>query len=54
MGAWGGYSGFKPWGERVGRFRLLGDGHVDFKAAFAKRAQDGFEGWAVLEWECAL
>lgn len=54
MGAWGGYSGFKPWGEREGRFRLVGDGQVDFKAAFSKLAQDGFEGWAVLEWECAL
>jgi sugar phosphate isomerase/epimerase len=48
------YSGYQPWLERAGRFRSLGDGQVDFKAIFSKFAQYGFEGWAVLEWECCL
>ena len=37
-----------------GRFRSLGDGQIDFKAIFSKMAQYDFDGWAVLEWECAL
>ncbi|MET3890283.1 sugar phosphate isomerase/epimerase [Bosea sp. OAE506] len=53
-GRQGVYSGFAPWVERAGRFRSLGDGHVDFKAIFSKLAQYGFAGWPVLEWECAL
>jgi L-ribulose-5-phosphate 3-epimerase UlaE len=32
----------------------LGDGQVNFKSIFSKLAQYDFEGWAVLEWECAL
>ncbi|MCA6314047.1 TIM barrel protein, partial [Phenylobacterium sp.] len=32
----------------------LGDGQVDFRAIFSKFAQYGYQGWAVLEWECAL
>lgn len=48
------YSGYQPWVDRAGRFRSLGDGQVDFKAIFSKFAQYGFEGWAVLEWECCL
>jgi sugar phosphate isomerase/epimerase len=43
-----------PWIDRAGRFRSLGDGQVDFKAIFSKMAQYGYEGWAVLEWECCL
>jgi len=27
---------------------------VDFKAIFSKLAQYDYDGWAVLEWECAL
>ena len=50
-GAYGGYLG---WVERPGRFRSLGDGQVDFGAVFSKFAQHDFDGWAVLEWECAL
>lgn len=50
----GAYGGYLPWVERPGRFRSLGDGHVDFGAIFSKFAQYDFEGWAVLEWECAL
>lgn len=53
-GRQGVYSGYAPWLDRAGRFRSLGDGQVEFKAIFSKLAQYGFEGWAVLEWECAL
>lgn len=48
------YGGYQPWVNRAGRFRSLGDGQVDFKAVFSKLAQYDFDGWAVLEWECAL
>ncbi|MED5617991.1 sugar phosphate isomerase/epimerase family protein [Ideonella sp. BN130291] len=51
QGVYGGYSG---WVERAGRFRSLGDGQIDFRAIFSKMAQVDFDGWAVLEWECAL
>lgn len=53
-GRQGVYSGYAPWLGRAGRFRSLGDGQVDFKGVFSKLAQYGFDGWAVLEWECAL
>ncbi|PCI73449.1 MAG: AP endonuclease [SAR86 cluster bacterium] len=48
------YGGYQSWVDRAGRFRSLGDGQVDFKAMFSKLAASGFEGWAVLEWECCL
>ncbi|SOC93478.1 Sugar phosphate isomerase/epimerase [Rhizobium sp. AN5] len=48
------YGGYQGWVDRPGRFRSLGDGHVDFGAVFSKLTQYDFEGWAVLEWECAL
>jgi sugar phosphate isomerase/epimerase len=48
------YGGYADWAERPGRFRSLGDGQIDFKAIFSKFAQYGYDGWAVLEWECAL
>jgi len=48
------YGGYLPWIERAGRFRSLGDGQVEFRSVFAKLAQYGFPGWAVLEWECCL
>ncbi len=48
------YGGYQGWVERPGRFRSLGDGQVDFKAIFSKMAQYNYDGWAVLEWECAL
>jgi sugar phosphate isomerase/epimerase len=48
------YSGYAPWVERAGRFRSLGDGQVDFSGIFSKLTQYGFDGWAVLEWECCL
>jgi sugar phosphate isomerase/epimerase len=48
------YCGYQPWIDRAGRFRSLGDGQVDFNGIFSKFAAYDFEGWAVLEWECAL
>jgi sugar phosphate isomerase/epimerase len=48
------YGGYQGWVDRPGRFRSLGDGHVDFSAIFSKLAQYDYEGWAVLEWECCL
>jgi sugar phosphate isomerase/epimerase len=48
------YSGFEPWANRAGRFRSLGDGQVDFASIFSKLTQYGYDGWAVLEWECAI
>ena len=48
------YGGYQSWVDRPGRFRSLGDGQVDFKGIFSKMAAYDFDGWAVLEWECAL
>lgn len=48
------YGGYQGWVDRPGRFRSLGDGQVDFKAIFSKLAAYDYDGWAVLEWECAL
>jgi sugar phosphate isomerase/epimerase len=53
-GRQGVYGGYQSWVDRAGRFRSLGDGQVDFKAVFSKLAAIGFDGWAVVEWECAL
>lgn len=46
------YGGYENWGDRAGRFRSLGDGQVDFRQIFSKLTKYGFDGWAVLEWEC--
>jgi len=48
------YGGFQDWVDRPGRFRSTGDGQVDFKSIFSKLAQYGYDGWAVLEWECCI
>jgi len=48
------YGGYQSWEDRPGRFRSLGDGQVDFTGIFSRLTQYGFDGWAVLEWECAL
>ncbi len=48
------YGGYQPWIDREGRFRSLGDGQVDFGAVFSKMAANNFDGWAVVEWECAI
>jgi len=53
-GKQGVYGGFQPWVNRAGRFRSLGDGQVDFKSIFSKFTTYGYDGWAVLEWECCL
>lgn len=53
-GRQGVYSGYAPWAQRAGRFRSLGDGQVDFGAVFSRLSQHGFDGWAVLEWECCI
>jgi sugar phosphate isomerase/epimerase len=53
-GRQGVYGGFQSWVNRAGRFRSLGDGQVDFAGIFSKLSQYGFDGWAVLEWECAI
>lgn len=48
------YGGYQGWVDRPGRFRSLGDGQVDFAAIFSKLSQYGYDGWAVLEWECCI
>lgn len=48
------YGSFSDWTERPGRFRSLGDGQVDFAGIFSKLSQYGFDGWAVMEWECCI
>ena len=53
-GRQGVYGGIQSWVNRAGRFRSPGDGQVDFASIFAKLTQYGFDGWAVVEWECCL
>ncbi|MCR9086772.1 MAG: sugar phosphate isomerase/epimerase [Rhodobacteraceae bacterium] len=53
-GRQGVYGGYQSWVDRAGRFRSLGDGQVDFGAVFSKLTQYKFDGWAVVEWECAM
>jgi sugar phosphate isomerase/epimerase len=48
------YGGYQGWNNRVGRFRSLGDGQVDFAGIFTKLSEYGFGGWAVMEWECCV
>lgn len=48
------YGGYQGWKDRPGRFRSLGDGQVDFSGIFSQFAKYGYDGWAVLEWECCL
>jgi sugar phosphate isomerase/epimerase len=48
------YGGYQDWINRAGRFRSLGDGQVDFRSIFSKLTQYGYDGWAVLEWECCM
>jgi sugar phosphate isomerase/epimerase len=48
------YGGYQDWINRAGRFRSLGDGQIDFGAIFSKLSQYGYDGWAVLEWECCI
>ena len=53
-GRQGVYGGYQAWVDRAGRFRSPGDGQVDFTSIFSKLTQYGFDGWAVLEWECCI
>ncbi|MFN3972374.1 MAG: sugar phosphate isomerase/epimerase family protein [Gemmobacter sp.] len=53
-GRQGVYGGYQSWVNRAGRFRSLGDGQVDFGGIFSKLTQYGYDGWAVVEWECCL
>ncbi len=53
-GMTGVYGGFNDWKDRAGRFRSLGDGQIDFKQIFTKLTECGFDGWAILEWECCI
>lgn len=53
-GRQGVYGGFQSWVNRAGRFRSLGDGQVDFGGIFSKLTQYGYDGWAVMEWECCI
>ena len=48
------YGGYQSWADRAGRFRSLGDGQVDFTRVFTLLTEAGFDGWAVLEWECCV
>lgn len=48
------YGGYQDWIDRPGRFRSLGDGQTDFGAIFSKLSQYGYDGWAVIEWECCI
>ncbi|ELR73749.1 Inosose isomerase [Fulvivirga imtechensis AK7] len=48
------YGGYQSWADRPGRFRSLGDGQVDFTGIFSKLSQYGYDGWAVMEWECCI
>src|SRR5690606_4019061 len=48
------YGGYQDWIDRAGRFRSPGDGEIDFGKIFGKFAQYGYDGWAVVEWECCL
>ena len=48
------YGGYRSWVGRAGRFRSLGDGQVDFNRVFTLLTEAGYDGWAVLEWECCV
>jgi sugar phosphate isomerase/epimerase len=48
------YGGYQSWNRRAGRFRSLGDGQVDFSRVFSLLTEAGYDGWAVLEWECCV
>lgn len=48
------YGGYNDWLHRAGRFRSLGDGQVDFKKIFTALTETGYNGWAIMEWECCI
>lgn len=53
-GKQGTFGGYQSWLNRAGRYRSPGDGQVDFKKIFSKLTQYGYDGWAVMEWECCI
>lgn len=53
-GRQGTFGGYQPWLKRAGRYRSPGDGQVDFQRIFSKLTEYGYDGWAVLEWECCI
>ena len=53
-GLQGVYGGYQSWKERAGRFRSLGDGQVNFSRVFSLLTEHGYDGWAILEWECCV
>jgi sugar phosphate isomerase/epimerase len=53
-GRQGTFGGYQSWLNRAGRYRNPGDGQVNFKSIFSKLTQYGYDGWAVLEWECCI
>lgn len=53
-GKQGTFGGYQSWLNRAGRYRSPGDGQVDFKTIFSKLTQYGYDGWAVMEWECCI
>jgi sugar phosphate isomerase/epimerase len=53
-GKQGTFGGYQNWLHRAGRYRSPGDGQVDFKSIFSKLTQYGYDGWAVMEWECCI
>ncbi len=53
-GMTGVYGGYQDWKRRAGRFRSLGDGQIDFKRIFTLLTDAGFDGWAIMEWECCV
>ncbi len=48
------YGGYTNWVGRAARFRSPGDGQIDFQGIFSKLSAYGFDGWAVMEWECCI
>lgn len=48
------YGSYANWSDRAGRFRSIGDGQVDFKKIFSLLSEAGYDGWAILEWECCV
>lgn len=48
------YGGYQSWQNRAGRFRSSGDGEVDFQSIFTLLTKYGYDGWAILEWECCF
>ena len=53
-GRTGVYGGYQSWQNRAGRFRSTGDGEVDFVGIFTELTKHGYDGWAVIEWECCF